>query len=122
MKPVVTHLRMKGLCLIIYIDDILIMSSSLEEAKAHAQPLTSLLEKLGFVINWNKSSHQPLQVLEFLGLIIDSMTLSVPPSKVIKILKVAIWPEMRKLGVVSGSKEIDIAYYLKYIVIQSPIA
>ena len=48
-----------------------------------------LLQKLGFLINWEKSSLFPLQKLEYLGVMLDlqNITLSLPQDKVEKIVE-----------------------------------
>ena len=52
MKPVVASLRSQGTRLIIYLDDILIIASSIETLNRHKTLAISLLESLGFLINY----------------------------------------------------------------------
>ena len=56
MKAVVTLLRSWGIRIIIYIDDILIMSKSTVLAAQHLRVLTHILQCLGFIINTKKSN------------------------------------------------------------------
>ena len=86
MKPVVAQLRKRGVRLIIYLDDILIMAETETLAKHHAQTTCNLLEALGFVINFQKSILVPSKEMEFLGFLIDSrtMTLALPREKIRK--------------------------------------
>ena len=88
-KPVVGHLRKMGIRLIIYLDDILIMSESKELAQKHTNMVVSLLSSLGFVVNKEKSVFEPTQVLEFLGFQVSSveMSLSLPGEKIRSIKK-----------------------------------
>ena len=80
LKPVVAWLRGQGIRLIIYLDDILIMASSVELVKQHKQITIRLLESLGFLINYDKSMLIPTQKIQFLGLLIDStQMLFIPP-------------------------------------------
>lgn len=72
MKPLVTLLRSWGVRIIIYIEDILILAETREEANQHMEVLLFLLEALGFIINQEKSYLNPAQELEFLGLLVDS--------------------------------------------------
>ena len=55
LKPVLAHLRAKGLRIIAYLDDILIIGKSKAEAEKAYQQAKHLLEDLGFVINLEKS-------------------------------------------------------------------
>jgi hypothetical protein len=73
---VAAYLRKHGMRLIKYLDDILIMSSSKEDAKADAKNLIGLLQHLGFLINFDKSIVEPSQIMEYLGLLINSNNLS----------------------------------------------
>ena len=75
MKAVVTLLRSWGIRVIIYIDDILIMSDSAVLAAQHLEVLTHILQCLGFIINAEKSVMSPAQELEFLGMMVKTTTL-----------------------------------------------
>ena len=68
----------------IYLDDILIIGSKIEETPRFTEMAMSLLESLGFIINKEKSILKPTQVLTFLGFTINSvnMTLNLPHDKV----------------------------------------
>ena len=89
MKPVVGALRQRGIHLIIYLDDLLIMAESHDQALHHAASTLNLLEGLGFIVNYQKSQLLPSQKIEFLGFLIDSntMTLQLPGEKLRKIRK-----------------------------------
>ena len=82
-------LRQRGIRLIIYLDDILIMAESYDLALQHAASTLNLLEGLGFIVNYQKSQLEPCQELEFLGFLINSNTLSLqlPGEKLRKIRK-----------------------------------
>ena len=84
MKVPLTTLRLQGMRLVTYIDDILVMDVSQEGAAQAQAQLMALLESLGFLINRAKSSLQPSQRITFLGFTIDSMemTISLPEEKV----------------------------------------
>ena len=53
------------------------------------KPVTGILENLGFLINMAKSIFIPVQVIEFLGIIVDStnMMFLLPDEKVVVIQK-----------------------------------
>lgn len=73
MKPVMHKLRSMRMLTIIYIDDLLFIKSSLAECSRDIQIAINLLEHLGFVINYKKSSLTPSQECRYLGFIINSV-------------------------------------------------
>ena len=87
LKPVVGALRQKEIRLIIYLDDILIM----HQEKEHLMQLTSLVckmfEALGLIVSITKSQLTPTQKIEFLGFIVNSVSLHMafPTEKLRKI-------------------------------------
>lgn len=89
MKVVVRYLRQKGIKLIIYLDDILLIHETLEQARSHTQITVDTLQRLGFTINFDKSVLSPGQLVEYLGLLFDSrnMTIALPERKKTKIKK-----------------------------------
>ena len=84
LKPALAMLRQKGVRLIAYMDDILLLAESKEMIHDHLEGMTYLLESLGFIINRKKSVLNPAQTLEFLGLTVDSLSkeLRLPPLKI----------------------------------------
>jgi hypothetical protein len=84
LRPVVAHLRRMGIRVVIYLDDILIVQASKEATSQAVKIVTRLLESLGFVISEEKSEEDPTQKIEYIGLTISSipMTLSLPDKKV----------------------------------------
>ena len=84
LKPVAAFLRKRGARIVIYLDNILIIGSKIEETRRFTEMAMSLLESLGFIINKEKSIFKPTQVLTFLGFTINSvnMTLNLPHDKV----------------------------------------
>ena len=89
LHPVVSHLRSMGIRLIIYLDNILILSQSAETLRAHMSTVAQKLESLGFRLNTSKCEWEPTQLIEFLGFLVDSlpMKLSLPESKVYHVQK-----------------------------------
>jgi hypothetical protein len=79
-------LRKWGMRLVHYIDDILVVARTREEAQTHLFLLLSLLVALGFVIAWPKVEG-PTQETDFLGFLLNSssFTIKVPPIKLEKI-------------------------------------
>ena len=74
--------------MIIYLDDMLFLNQSREGLVQDLVLAQKTLADLGLVVNLTKSELTPVQQIEFLGYQIDSiaMTLSLPKSKIWKIL------------------------------------
>ncbi len=75
--------------LLIYLDDILIVSSDINVLQDHTNLVLELLKSLGFIINFEKSILTPSPVVEFLGLLVDSETMMfyLPSQKVTKTIE-----------------------------------
>ena len=79
MKPVVGFLRKRGIRLVLYLDDMLIIGSTPQETRLFTQMAMNLLESLGFIINKEKSVLTPTRII---GFTINSITmLFILPSK-----------------------------------------
>ena len=87
MKPVVGTLRHMGIRLVIYLDDILILHQTKEELIQLIPLIFKLFEALGLVVNCTKSVLSPQQRMEFLGFVVDTVTLHLifPAEKLRKI-------------------------------------
>ena len=72
MKPVAQKLRKKGIILVIYLDDILILSNSESQCRLDVTLTIKLLESLGFIINLQKSALNPSKRCTFLGFVLNS--------------------------------------------------
>ena len=85
LKPISTLLRQRGLHLILYLDDMLLMAQSKVELRAFVKLVPQLLQL--FNINWDKSVLSPTQRIQFLGFMVNSieMSISLPREKVTKI-------------------------------------
>ena len=109
-KPIVAQLRLNGLRIVIFLDDILLVASSFAESMEQLSLLRKLLENLGFVINDAKSQLQPTTRICFLGFIIDSisMKLLLPEDKLQKIISACLNlvsknnPSVREVAHVTG--------------------
>ena len=75
MKPVVGALRHMGIRLVIYLDDLLILQQGKEELIQFIPLISQLFEALGLVVNQAKSVLIPHQRMEFLGFLVDTVTL-----------------------------------------------
>ena len=87
MKPVVALLRERGIRLIIYLDDILVLCNSRETLLSQLSLTKDLFQCLGLTINLKKSQLEPTQEIVFLGLHLStlSMQVSLPTEKINKI-------------------------------------
>ncbi|KAI8511561.1 hypothetical protein Bbelb_106610 [Branchiostoma belcheri] len=88
LRPIVAILRRQGLLIVIFLDDLLIIARSREQCLEHIAIARELLEQLGFVLNLEKSQLIPSQVATFLGLVLDSRTLTIylPEDKLDKVV------------------------------------
>ena len=88
MKPVAGFLRKRGIRLVLYLDDMLIIGSTPQETRQLTQMGMNLLESLGFIINKEKSVLTPTRTITFLGFAINSITMlfTLPSEKVQKLL------------------------------------
>ena len=75
MKPVYNSLSSKGICLVGYIDGILILADSPEELNSAVKKTILLLQSLGFL--FMKLSLEPSHEVKFLGFLINSVRMHV---------------------------------------------
>ena len=74
-------LHQKGVRLLRYLDDWLVLSSSEEGAISSRTALLGLCASLNIIVNWDKSELTPSQTLTFLGMDINSRDLVAFPSQ-----------------------------------------
>ena len=91
LKVPISLLRRLQIRVIIYLDDMLLMSQTLKELLMNRDTIIFLLTRLRFVINLKKSILVPVQKIEFLGLEIDTaeMKLFLPQRKVEEIVQMS---------------------------------
>ena len=87
LKPVVGFLRQIGLCLNVYLHDMLIMHVNKDQLEAMAPLVCNFFEALGLMVNTKKSILNPSQLIEFLRFQINSLTMkfTLPSEKCEKI-------------------------------------
>ena len=92
MKLPLTLLREQGTTVTAYLDDWLIVAKTKEEAAVHTKRVIKILQEFGFCIHMKKSELEPEQKRKFLGMDLDTttMTVSVPTSKLQTILKILV--------------------------------
>lgn len=89
MKPIIHILRAKGFLSVIYLDDLLLVGKTKEECYRNVNETINLLNTLGFVINYEKSTLKPRQICKYLGFIFNSnkLSISLPADKTLKIIQ-----------------------------------
>ena len=81
VRPCVLYMRKLGLRVTAYVDDFLWLNQGKEACAADSVRFRSIMAALGWSLNEKKSSTEPAQIVEHLGLIIDT-TREVPMFKV----------------------------------------
>ena len=83
LKPVYSHIRSMGHICMGHIDDSFLLGYDYTACKRNVQDTVDAFQKLGFVINPEKSVFIPTQEIEFLGFLLNSilMTIRLPPTK-----------------------------------------
>lgn len=73
--------------MIIYLDNMLLMADSAQEARSHLRAAVKIVIELGYVIDMKKSVFQPSQTLEFLGFMINTQDklLSLPHQRLYEV-------------------------------------
>ena len=79
LVPVLALLRARGIKVHAYLDDWLGRSRTQMLANTHGEMVTSLLTRLGWLVNWEKSFLEGSQVTIFLGLLFDLCVPCVKP-------------------------------------------
>jgi hypothetical protein len=76
-----------GVQMVIYLDDLILINHDRTLLLTQTKSTVWLLERLGFVINWEKSVIYPVQEIEFLGFKLNApdMLVSLPEAKITKI-------------------------------------
>ena len=77
MKVPLSHLRENSINIAAYIDDLIVFADSAEQCLEHCNTAILTLQKLGYVVNFQKSMLKPTQKIEHLGLILDSVNMTV---------------------------------------------
>lgn len=72
LSPLITQLRMEGIRIVVYVDDILVMAESKELCIQHTLRLRQLLTDLGWHVAQDKSMFNCTQTCEFLGMLVDT--------------------------------------------------
>ncbi|CAN2391224.1 hypothetical protein PRIEUP_LOCUS1263 [Pristimantis euphronides] len=73
VAEIVAHLRVQNVVIVPYLDDFLLAADTEKELEQHLQMVLALLGKLGWLINYQKSSLLPGTKKIFLGILLDSV-------------------------------------------------
>lgn len=92
IKPIIQKLRKKGHLSVVYLDDFLLLANSYKDCCTNVTETIRLLESLGFLINYNKSSLKPQKICGYLGFEYNSvdMTICIPTEKRYKLAEFLI--------------------------------
>lgn len=92
LRPVVAYLRKKSFQSVIYLDDFLLISSSIEECRANVNASRQFLLSLGFLINYSKSQLEPSTRCKYLGFVFNSVeqSISIPSQRREKLLSLTV--------------------------------
>ena len=84
MKVPISILRRINIRLVIYLDDMLLMATSLSDILMARDSAMFLFHHLGLIVNMKKSVLTPQKEIEFLGILVNSqeMTFSLPREKI----------------------------------------
>ena len=88
-KAIADFLHKQGVQIIIYIDDTLLVASSMNKLIRDRDLTIHTFESCGFTVNFKKSQLDPMHELEFLGFIINSINMTIT-------LTDAKWQKLRR--------------------------
>ena len=74
LKPALSYLRSRGIQIICYIDDCIIIADTPKLLTESVTLAATLFDSLGLTIHPTKSHFEPTQSIEFLGFVLDSQT------------------------------------------------
>eukprot|EP01094_Clydonella_sp_ATCC50884_P019872 TRINITY_DN398_c0_g1_i1.p2 TRINITY_DN398_c0_g1~~TRINITY_DN398_c0_g1_i1.p2 ORF type:complete len:633 (-),score=104.69 TRINITY_DN398_c0_g1_i1:559-2457(-) len=72
VRPMVQLARERGIRLVAYVDDILVMAQTEEECRRHTAEVRRIFEEHGWVLNLAKCELEPTRRIEYLGLIVNT--------------------------------------------------
>jgi hypothetical protein len=78
--PIVAWLREQGHNIVWYVDDVLVLAASEEEARVSVTKVLQLLERLGVWVNLKKSAPTPSQTVLFLGMELNLRSREIYPT------------------------------------------
>ena len=94
LKPPLATLRKLMVTIAAYIDDMFTLAKTYDQCRDNILKIVKLFESLGFVIHPQKSTFIPTNSLEFLGVIIDSVKMSITLTEAKKITIISLCHEV----------------------------
>lgn len=84
LRPIVKYFRENCIDIVLYLDDGLVLSNTKNQCENVSKFVQDTLDKAGFLVNIEKSVFQPVQQLEWLGLVWNSIdfTLCIPERRI----------------------------------------
>ena len=98
LKPVLAHLRKAGIVIFIYLDDSWIRGTSFNSCLTAVKDSLTLMLRVGLLPHPEKSAPLPVQCIEFLGFVLDSilMQVSLTPHKTTRVIQMCVQAIERK--------------------------
>ena len=81
VQPIIALLCTKMIQIVIYIDDTILVCQYREQLISQIKTTVDVFESCGFTVNREKSQLIPVQRIEFLGFILDSMSFTIALTK-----------------------------------------
>ncbi|XP_073442947.1 uncharacterized protein [Dendrobates tinctorius] len=72
LREAVISIRLQGICIVPYLDDLLIVAPSVSRLNQDVSKTLQMLESLGWILNLQKSDLHPSPRKKFLGVLLDS--------------------------------------------------
>ncbi|XP_072002063.1 uncharacterized protein [Engystomops pustulosus] len=107
MIEVIAFLRRKGILVIPYLDDLLLVAGSKQELIHHRDFTMRILQQLGWIINLEKSKLNPSTEVVFLGTLLNSIQQMsfLPPEKATRLMQHVVMFQKKKSLHDKGSHE-----------------
>ena len=120
MKVGVAIFRKQGVRLVIYLEDLLFLNSTKEGVLVDLKVAIELIESLGFLINWSKSVIMPIQVMNYLGIIVESLNLSfVIPKDKVELVKIDVSSSVRRCSVLTFLRQMAVRSFMHVVIFQT---
>ena len=120
MKVGVAIFRKQGVRLVIYLEDLLFLNSTKEGVLVDLKVAIELIESLGFLINWSKSVIMPIQVMNYLGIIVESLNLSfVIPKDKVELVKIDVSSSVRRCSVLTFLRQMAVRSFMYVVIFQT---
>lgn len=117
LKPVAQYLRSQSFLSVIYLDDFLLIGKSKQECTKNVQISSQLIERLGFIINKEKSILEPMNEIKYLGFIWNTTNMKI---ELTRDKKESIYLKAQELLNIKKFKIRKLAEFLGTLIAASP--